>query len=62
MIRNAICTAKVSYELEFCVTAIVVSVSQMSLSSAVMPPVALHLPQLTADQVMSYDSHKSWHS
>jgi len=62
MFRNANCTEQISYELEFCVNVIAVSVSQMSLTSVVMPPVALHLPQFRADQVISYNSHNSWHS
>jgi len=61
MFRDAICTAQLSCELEMCVTAFDVSVSHMSLTSAVMPPVALQLPQFTADPFTSYNSHISWH-
>jgi hypothetical protein len=49
MFRNAISTAHISYELAFCVTVFGVSVSQMSLTSVLMPPVTLHLPQFAAD-------------
>jgi len=44
MFGNAITTAQISYDLAFCVIAFGVSVSQMSLTSVLMPPAALHLP------------------
>jgi len=53
MFRNAISTAQISYELAFCVTAVGVSVSQMSLTSVLMPPAALHLRQFAVHPVTS---------
>jgi hypothetical protein len=46
-------TARISYELAFRVTVFGVSVSQMSLTSSLVPPLTLHLPQFAADPVTS---------